>query len=124
MLAAWACRSAHYTLNEPVESQIIEVKADDRWNIWLDENATTGFRWEAECKSGEVAVRVDHFPAGDARDGICGAPGKARVNLRVLQGFRDLAEVNLRYRRSWSGEVAREVRLMLRRNANDFAFWR
>ncbi len=65
IMVAWACRSAHYTLEEPVESQIIEVKADDRWNVWLNENATTGFRWEAECKS--VLLCAMEFAALRAR---------------------------------------------------------
>lgn len=123
LLAAGGCRACHYFIREPVASQVLEVKANDRWYVHLDENGTTGYQWVATSDSPEVRLQVEHRPP-KAEKGLCGAPGKAVVTMHILPGFSDMATVTLSYRRSWSGETAREVVFALYRNVKDTAPWR
>ena len=80
----------------------------------LGENVTTGYRWEAAFNANEVEVTVEHR-GGEAKDGLCGAPGFAAV-LAKLKGREPApAFIELKYRRPWEKDAkpAREMRLVL-----------
>ncbi len=117
------CRSGRYELTDPVKSQFIEVAADDRWQIVLDENRTTGYEWTATCADSLVDLSLGHREPENA-EGLCGVPGKAVVTMHIRRGFAGPTEVTLRYRRSWSNETAREIVLVLYRKTGDHAPWK
>ena len=116
------CWMLRRELTEPVQSQVIEVRGGDVITVRLAENATTGFRWKAECSDPDVRVTVEHRGAKDRS--ICGAPGEAVATIRVGSDFKDHEVVKLTYWRSFSGEVAREVNLGLFRRNGEAAAWR
>lgn len=117
------CRSGRYELSEPIKSQFIEVATDDRWQIVLDENLTTGYEWTATCADSLVDLSMGHREPESA-EGLCGVPGKAVVTMHIRRGFAGPTEVTLRCRRNWSNETAREIVLVLYRKTGDHAPWK
>jgi len=118
------CRLSRYTLDESCDGQTIQVKSGDRVSIELEENATTGYIWLAECDDPDITiVRETLDPDDDAP--LCGAPRKVRFIIRVARGFDDTTHVKFTYKRPWKGgETARTINVILFRKVEDTAPWR
>ncbi len=124
LAALSGCRLGRYNLSEPITNRYIDVKSGDHWTFELEENQTTGFSWTASCPDHLVDVTLVHRGPEKEAEGLCGAPGKALVTAKIRRGFSGPSELTLTYRRPWSNEVAREVRICFYRKANDVAPWK
>ena len=73
----------------------------------LEEDVSTGFRWDATYSAGEVEVQLEH------RAGTGGAPGRASVvaNLRGMDSAPVLIE--MKYRRGEAEKPAQAMRLVI-----------
>ena len=122
------CRLDRMTIREPVTDRLVEVESGDRFWVELNENVTTGYRWEASADDFRelVETQVKHIPAEQkGGEPVCGAPGKAEVLIRVHRGFVGPATVTLRYVRPWEPDKpARTVRLVLWKRDGDVAPWK
>jgi predicted secreted protein len=67
----------------------------------LEENASTGFRWDVESSTNECTVVLKH--CGGDRGATCGAPGRLEVAVTSL--VRTPVCVEFRYRRPWEKDV-------------------
>ena len=76
----------------------------------LEENASTGYRWEIDSNTNECTVTIEHRAPND---NLCGSSGKMAVT--VLSKVQTPARVEFRYRRPWEKDVPprRTVRLIL-----------
>jgi len=84
-------------IDEHNAGERIDAGVDDRIELVLTENPTTGFRWEIERPNDVVAVESDEFvPPSEVRPGAAGerhvtfraaAPGTARVTLRLRRAW-------------------------------------
>ncbi len=117
------CRIGLYEATEPVKSRVIEVCSGDRWTFRLDENLTTGYEWTAACADSCVDVTIGHRGPANG-EGLLGAPGQAVVTVRIKNGFAGPSELRLKYRRSWSDEVARDITIVFYRKTGDHAPWK
>ena len=77
----------------------------------LEENASTGFKWEVESSTNECTVVLKH--RGNDKGATCGAPGLLDVTVTSL--VRTPVRVEFRYRRSWEEDVEpwKTVRLVV-----------
>ena len=124
LAALSGCRLGRYNLSEPVTNRYIEVKSGDQWTFELEENQTTGFSWIVSCPDPSVDVTIGHRGPEKKDEGLCGAPGKALVTAKIRRGFSGPSELTMMYRRPWSKEVAREVRICFYRKTGDAAPWK
>ena len=67
----------------------------------LEENASTGFKWEVESNTNECMVVLKH--RGGDKGATCGAPGLLDVTVTSL--VRTPVRVEFRYRRPWEKDV-------------------
>lgn len=109
----------HVVVN-PGKDEVIRVVNGDRFYFDLDENMTTGYSWDYVCDDSDVEVRIDHERADSE---LCGAPGKAKVLIRIHRGFDGPAIVYFRYRRPWENEPIKSFKISLFRRTGDVAFW-
>ena len=79
----------------------------------LEENVTTGFRWEAEWNDAECDVAIDHRGPKKTKAPLCGAAGSAEIT--VTSKVKTPARVELHYRRPWEKDFpdAQGVRLIV-----------
>ena len=77
----------------------------------LEENGTTGYRWEIDSNTNECEVVAEH--RGAVANGLAGAPGK--VFVTVTSKVQTPARVEFRYRRPWEKDVkpVKSVRFIL-----------
>lgn len=77
----------------------------------LEENGTTGYRWEIDSNTNECEVVAEH--RGAAENGLAGAPGK--MSVTVTSKVQTPARVEFRYRRPWEKDVKpiKSVRFIL-----------
>jgi len=128
-LAAFVCgcRLSLYDLDETIDGQTFEVKSGDRLRIVLEENATTGYMWMAECSDTDIRFEREEIePERDEHDvPICGAPHKVRFTIRVEAGFDGPAHVKFAYRRPWEKKKpVRQIDVILYHTAEDNAPWK
>ena len=78
----------------------------------LEENGTTGYRWEIDSNTNECDIVVKHRGAS-AEGGLAGAPGKISVTL--TSKVQTPVRVEFRYRRPWEKDVKsiKSVRFIL-----------
>ena len=67
----------------------------------LEENASTGFKWEVVSNTNECTVVLRH--RGGDKGATCGAPG--RLEVTVTSRVRTPVRVEFRYRRPWEKDV-------------------
>ena len=67
----------------------------------LEENASTGFKWDVESNTNECTVVLKH--RGGDKGATCGAPGL--LDVTVTSRVRTPVRVEFRYRRPWEKDV-------------------
>ena len=67
----------------------------------LEENASTGFKWEVESNTNECTVVLKH--RGGDKGVTCGASGL--LDVTVTSRVRTPVRVEFRYRRPWEKDV-------------------
>ena len=89
-------------LNEKDSGRTIEIRAGDRVDLALFENAATGFRWEVAMIN-ETIIKQARDPEFKPNSGAIGAGGKKTFHfVMVAPGEADL---KLIYRRPWEANV-------------------
>ena len=129
MLLTAGCRMDRMTIREPVTDRFIEVESGDRFWVELEENTTTGYRWEVSSDDFRELVEtyVKHIPyePEEGEEIRCGAPGKAEVMVRIHRGFLGPATLTMRYVRPWEPDTpARTVKFVLWKRDGDVAPWK
>ena len=86
-------------------------RAGESVRFLLEENASTGFRWDVEANTNECTVVLKH--RGGDKGTTCGAPGLLEVT--VTSRVHTPVSVTFRYRRPWEKDVEpwKTVRLVV-----------
>ena len=83
------------------EELVAERRMGEAVRFSLEENASTGFKWEVESNTNECTVVLKH--RGSDKGATCGAPGLLDVAVTSL--VRTPVRVVFRYRRPWEKDV-------------------
>ena len=111
------------TIENPERDQVIRVVSGDRIYFDLEENVTTGYMWDYVCNDPDVEVTIDHV-AADTSDGRVGAPGLAKVRIRIHRGYDGPSNVHFAYRRlREKGPPEKDFDIGLYRRTGNVAFW-
>ena len=108
-LAAFAGASAmaelkdgtRFWLGTVPEELVAERRMGEPVRFSLEENASTGFRWDVESNTNECTVALGH--RGGDKGTTCGAPGL--MDVTVTSRVRTPVRVVFRYRRPWEKDV-------------------
>ena len=79
------------------EELVAERRMGESVRFSLEENASTGFKWEVESNTNECTVVLKH--RGGDKGATCGAPGL--LDVTVTSRVRTPVRVEFRYRRPW-----------------------
>ena len=80
---------------------VVERRVGEPVRFSLEENASTGFRWDVESNTNECTVVLRH--RGGDKGTTCGAPGL--LDVTVTSRIRTPVRVEFRYRRPWEKDV-------------------
>ena len=83
------------------EELVAERRMGEPVRFSLEENASTGFRWDVESNTNECTVALGH--RGGDKGTTCGAPGL--MDVTVTSRVRTPVRVVFRYRRPWEKDV-------------------
>jgi predicted secreted protein len=97
-------------LDQSAHGRQIPLNPGDLLEVWLEENRTTGFRWNLEARGEpECSLQADFFQLASAR---VGSGGTHCWRFRAERPGS--ATIELHYRRSWeSGAPARKFSLRI-----------
>lgn len=82
--------------------------APDAVTLTLEENPTTGFRWEVETDGEVLKLESDTYQPAQVEKGIVGAGGTRTFVFGVLQKKECL--IHCRYYRQWEGKPEQDTR--------------
>ena len=101
-----------YPLEKVPAELIARAPAGTPVRFVLEENGTTGYRWEIDGNTNECEVVVEHRGA-PVEGGLAGAPG--RMSVTVTSKVQTPARIEFRYRRPWEKDVksVKSVRFIL-----------
>ena len=80
---------------------VAERRMGESVRFSLEENASTGFKWEVDSNTNECTVVLKH--RGRDKGATCGAPGM--LDVAVTSRVRTPVRVEFRYRRPWEKDV-------------------
>ena len=80
---------------------VVERRVGEPVRFSLEENASTGFKWDVESNTNECTVVLRH--RGGDKGATCGAPGL--LDVTVTSRIRTPVRVVFRYRRPWEKDV-------------------
>ena len=80
---------------------VAERRVGEPVRFSLEENVTTGFRWDVESNTNECTVVLKH--RGGGKGVTCGAAGL--LDVTVTSRVRTPVRVEFRYRRPWEKDV-------------------
>ena len=83
------------------EELVAERRMGESVRFSLEENASTGFKWDVVSNTNECTVVLRH--RGGDKGATCGAPGLLDVTVTSL--VRTPVRVEFRYRRPWENDV-------------------
>ena len=83
------------------EELVAERRTGEPVRFSLEENASTGFKWDVESNTNECTVVLRH--RGGDKGATCGAPGL--LDVTVTSRVRTPVRVEFRYRRPWEKDV-------------------
>lgn len=101
---AWADlkNGTAFTLQDVPKEIVVQRRAGEPLRFSVEENATTGYRWEAEWNTNECVFAMDRRPP--SQKDLAGAPGT--LDITMTSKIYTPARVELRYRRSWEKDAA------------------
>ena len=76
---------------------VAERRMGESVRFALEENASTGFKWDVESNTNECTVVLKR--RGGDKGATCGTPG--RIEVTVTSRIRTPVRVEFRYRRPW-----------------------
>ena len=93
------------------EELVAERREGEPVRFSLEENVSTGFRWDVESSTNECTVALKR--RGRDKGAACGAPGM--LDVTVTSRVRTPVSVVFRYRRPWEKDVEpwKTVRLVV-----------
>ena len=97
------------------EELVAERRMGEPVRFSLEENASTGFKWDVESNTNECTVVLKH--RGGDKGVTCGASGL--LDVTVTSRVRTPVRVEFRYRRPWEKDVEPWKTLRLVINAVD-----
>ena len=108
-LAAFAVASAmaelkdgtRFWLGTMPKELVAERRMGEPVRFSLQENASTGFKWDVESNTNECTVALKH--RGGDKGVTCGASGL--LDVTVTSRVRTPVRVEFRYRRPWEKDV-------------------
>jgi len=118
----FGCSIERHAISSPGTSQAIRVESGDRWFMDLEEDAAAGYKWYGKSNDSDVDVIVDHAPGKDG-DGRVGAPGTAKVTIRVHRGYDGPSAVTFTYRRAGEKVPTKKFVISLFKRTGDVAAW-
>ena len=80
---------------------VAERRMGESVRFSLEENVSTGFKWDVESNTNECMVVLKH--RGGDKGTTCGAPGL--MDVTVTSRVRTPVRVEFRYRRPWEKDV-------------------
>ena len=80
---------------------VAERRMGESVRFSLEENASTGFKWDVVSNTNECTVVLKH--RGGDKGATCGAPGL--LDVTVTSRVRTPVRVEFRYRRPWEKDV-------------------
>ena len=83
------------------EELVAERRMGESVHFSLEENVTTGFKWDVESNTNECTVVLKHL--GSGKGVACGASGL--LDVTVTSRVRTPVRVEFRYRRPWEKDV-------------------
>ena len=83
------------------EELVAERRMGESVRFSLEENASTGFKWEVASNTNECTVVLRH--RGGDKGTTCGAPGL--MDVTVTSRIRTPVRVEFRYLRPWEKDV-------------------
>ena len=91
---------------------VAERRMGESVRFSLEENASTGFKWDVVSNTNECTVVLKH--RGGDKGATCGAPGL--LDVAVTSRIRTPVRVEFRYRRPWEKDVEpwKTVRLVVK----------
>ena len=92
---------ATFHLGTVPEELVAERRVGASVRFSLEENASTGFKWDVESNTNECSVVLKH--RGGDKGVTCGAPGL--LDVTVTSRVRTPVRVEFRYRRPWEKDV-------------------
>ena len=104
---------------QPGVNQVLRVQSGDRVYFEMDEDAAAGGLWDFACDDPDVTVAIDHV-----RGERVGAPGLAKVMIRVHRGYDGPSTVTFSQKRHGEKTSAKGFTITLYRRTGDAAFWR
>ena len=124
LVLACGCEGIGYrVVSEPGKNEVIRVVSGDRIYFDLKENSAAGYAWDYKCDDPDVEVTIDHVTA-DSSDGRVGAPGVAKVRIRIHRGYDGPSNVHFTYRRPREkGPPEKDFDIGLYRRTGNVAFW-
>ena len=90
-----------FRLGTVPEELVAERRMGESVRFSLEENASTGFKWEVESNTNECTVVLKH--RGGDKGATCGAPGL--LDVTVTSRVSTPVRVEFRYRRPWEKDV-------------------
>lgn len=105
ILTAWAVSpnlKPPLTLNEANNGQEVNLVTGQKFDVELDENATTGYRWNI-LSPGRTVIRETDEPDFRRGSDAIGAGGKRTFHF--IAASTGIASLKLTYRRSWEKDV-------------------
>ena len=96
-------RGAFYSLEDL--PAVLEAPLGVPVQFALEENATTGYRWEVESPTNACEVVLEHRAAAVV-EGFAGAPGRLVVTVKSRQAKSPVRIIG-KYRRSWEKDIPR-----------------
>ncbi len=88
-------------LTEKENSSCIKLSLNDKFNVVLDANATTGYQWEI-VKYNKSVIELVHSDY-KVDSSLMGAPGKQIYTFKVLS--KGVTKLKIIYHRSWEKDV-------------------
>lgn len=97
-------------LNETMSGRHVTIKEDDTIQIYLNENPTTGYQWNASLTKG-LGIRNDTYIPDQVEQGLVGSGGKHYWLISgVEKGEQSFYAI---YKRSWEPEKESNQRFSL-----------
>ena len=90
-----------FRLGTMPQELVVERRVREPVRFSLEENASTGFKWDVESNTNECTVALKHRGRGNGV--TCGAPGL--LDVTVTSHIRTPVRVEFRYRRPWEKDV-------------------
>jgi inhibitor of cysteine peptidase len=108
LLSTWAgaCSRSAMTISadKTYDGRTINLRVGDGVKLALDENPTTGYRWEFVRKPEPICVIVADAYVANTDGGKVGAGGVHTWDFRAVD--KGTATVGLAYRRPWEKDAA------------------